>query len=126
MSKIDWSKDSRGEDYSWKAATLPCGFQCGSCYWSYPVMTYLNPHDADKVRLEVLLDGLEMLAFVKGRFSSVRVNCIDNSLTGEHKSYSVGAFDPVNFEEESIIEGYLDRRTAIIAAIELLEVKSGT
>ncbi len=78
-----------------------------------------DPHDEDKVRLEVLLDGLERLAFKDGwDYIGVAADKAGN--------FDVGGWRTIDGEGSECWFGFdvSDRRTAIIAAIEKLEVKS--
>ncbi len=90
------------------------------CRWIKGKFKWLNPHAEDKVPLEVLHKGLERLAWEKG-YTEVDVCCFRRSgdvvygVMGKNgaKTVRIGDDRPANM------------RTAIIAAIELLEVKDG-
>ncbi len=80
------------------------------------ISIFADPHNAEEVTTDVLLDGLERLAW-EYEYSEIAVWSMDNSLTGSHRGYRVDAFDPVNYGGVSIVGSSPDRRTAIIAAI---------
>ncbi len=96
----------------------------GTTFGSYPEWTILNPHDEDKVPLEVLEAGLERLAYNKG----IARLYMQTTLGLMENKPSVILRKLFGDETELAIEIPPDTgcRTAIIAAIEkLLEVKSG-
>ena len=87
------------------------------CRWIKGKFKWLNPHDEDKVHLEVLLDGLERLCKenrVRFRITAGRLRVFD-------------APDKHSIDERDVVdEGYnsiSELRTAIITAIELMEAK---
>lgn len=97
------------------------GWYLGEIQVYYPVkggFEWLDPTDAEKVRLEVLLDGLERLS--NGRAFIY--------LTHEWKTakpfYAVCP-DIIEWSEQVPLADNPDRRAAIIAAILKLEVRDG-
>ena len=81
--------------------------------------SWIDPADAEEVRLEVLLDGLERLAkcaYVAPQF----IDRATRDVTTDNGQRIYCVLEPTDFERDRVLSTAYDRRTVIISAIERL------